>query len=120
MSHAAFWKAICAEPDEDTPRLVFADWLDEQGDPASAARAEFIRAQIELARLDPWTERAVDLKIREQVLLRDHRDKWLAEIPEWANAEEVRFERGFLYGLRCSIVVPMKNAARMATETVVQ
>lgn len=28
---AAFIRAICAEPDEDTPRLAFADWLDEFG-----------------------------------------------------------------------------------------
>ncbi|MBX7102613.1 MAG: TIGR02996 domain-containing protein [Gemmataceae bacterium] len=32
------------EPDDDTLRLVYADWLDEHDDPA---RAEFIRIQIE-------------------------------------------------------------------------
>jgi uncharacterized protein (TIGR02996 family) len=35
--------AICAHPDEDTPRLVYADWLDEYGDAVDRARAEFIR-----------------------------------------------------------------------------
>ncbi|HEY1190616.1 MAG TPA: TIGR02996 domain-containing protein, partial [Gemmata sp.] len=39
----ALMAAIAAHPDEDTPRLVFADWLDENGDPE---RAEFVRAQI--------------------------------------------------------------------------
>jgi uncharacterized protein (TIGR02996 family) len=24
-------RAICANPEEDTPRLAFADWLDEHG-----------------------------------------------------------------------------------------
>lgn len=39
---------ICAEPLEDTPRLVYADWLDEHG---RYERAEFIRVQCELARV---------------------------------------------------------------------
>jgi uncharacterized protein (TIGR02996 family) len=39
--------AIIAQPDEDTVRLAFADWLDEHGE---HARAEFVRVQCELAR----------------------------------------------------------------------
>jgi uncharacterized protein (TIGR02996 family) len=39
-----FLRAICARPDDDTPRLVYADWLDENGDPD---RAEFIRLSVE-------------------------------------------------------------------------
>jgi uncharacterized protein (TIGR02996 family) len=39
--------AIREHPEEDTPRLVYADWLDEHGE---AERAGFIRAQCELAR----------------------------------------------------------------------
>ena len=38
---------IRAFPDDDAPRLIFADWLDEQGDP----RGRFIRVQLALARL---------------------------------------------------------------------
>jgi uncharacterized protein (TIGR02996 family) len=37
-----FLDAICADPDDDTPRLVYADWLEEHGEPE---RAEFIRCQ---------------------------------------------------------------------------
>jgi uncharacterized protein (TIGR02996 family) len=60
----AFISAICANPDDDAPRLQFADWLDEQASENSgyidnnggwivqgngyAQRAEFIRVQIEL------------------------------------------------------------------------
>jgi uncharacterized protein (TIGR02996 family) len=43
----AFLRAIGAAPEDDAPRLVYADWLDDRGD---AARAEFIRVQCELAR----------------------------------------------------------------------
>jgi len=46
----AFLQAIRDSPDDDTPRLVFADWLTENGD---ADRAEFIRVQCELARRWP-------------------------------------------------------------------
>ena len=31
--------AICADPEDDASRLVYADWLDEQGDP----RADYLR-----------------------------------------------------------------------------
>lgn len=43
----ALLAAIRADPDDDTVRLVYADWLDERGE---AERAEFIRVQCELAR----------------------------------------------------------------------
>ena len=39
----ALLKFVLAAPDDDAPRLVFADWLDEHGDPD---RAAFIRAQV--------------------------------------------------------------------------
>jgi uncharacterized protein (TIGR02996 family) len=44
-----FLTAIVAEPDEDTPRLVAADFLEENGE---SRRAAFIRLQIEIARLE--------------------------------------------------------------------
>jgi uncharacterized protein (TIGR02996 family) len=47
---AAFLRAICEHPDEDTPRLVFADWLTEQGGAVNVAWANGIRAQVWLAR----------------------------------------------------------------------
>lgn len=43
----ALYRAVCDHPDEDTPRLMFADLLEEDGDPD---RAAFIRTQVELAR----------------------------------------------------------------------
>src|SRR5437870_2291421 len=52
----ALLAAIRAQPDEDTPRLIFADWLDENDE---SQRAAFVRAQIELARTPPWEPFAV-------------------------------------------------------------
>ena len=40
-------RAVLDSPDDDTPRLVLADWLEEH---SFAERAEFIRVQVELAR----------------------------------------------------------------------
>jgi uncharacterized protein (TIGR02996 family) len=44
----AFLADICANPDDDTPRLVFADWLTERDGPGDSERAEFIRVQCAL------------------------------------------------------------------------
>lgn len=44
---SAFLAAIIANPDDDTVRLVYADWLQEQGE---EDRAEFVRVQVEIAR----------------------------------------------------------------------
>jgi uncharacterized protein (TIGR02996 family) len=43
----AFLAAIHDAPDDDAPRLIFADWLDEHGE---SDRAEFIRLQVEMRR----------------------------------------------------------------------
>jgi uncharacterized protein (TIGR02996 family) len=52
----ALLAAIIANPDDDTPRLMYADWLDENlpdktpsPAPGPSARAEFIRVQCRLA-----------------------------------------------------------------------
>lgn len=46
----ALLAAIRARPDDDTPRLVYADWLDDLQTPAETARAEWIRVQIAVVR----------------------------------------------------------------------
>jgi uncharacterized protein (TIGR02996 family) len=43
-----FLRAIIEDPDDDAPRLVYADWLDEHGQPE---RAELIRVECQLGRL---------------------------------------------------------------------
>lgn len=42
----ALIRRVCLAPDDDTPRLIFADWCDDQGE---QERAEFIRVQCLLA-----------------------------------------------------------------------
>ncbi|HJZ58464.1 MAG TPA: TIGR02996 domain-containing protein [Gemmataceae bacterium] len=120
----AFLRAIVADPDDDTLRLVAADWLEENGQPE---RADFIRVQVELARLAASglgeTPQAEALRRRERVYLgpKSHYAlTWAAEeCPELVRilprekgsnplatpiegADRVTYRRGFVEAVRCS------------------
>lgn len=86
----AFLRTIVAHPNDDTPRLVYADWLEEQGD----ERSEFIRVQIDLARMGTDDVRKPDCINRELELLKEHGDKWLHRLKPLIN--DHRFRRGFI------------------------
>jgi uncharacterized protein (TIGR02996 family) len=89
-------RAIIEEPDSDDLRLIYADWLQDHGDPA---RAEFIRLQCRLARMDEHDPERPALEDREADLLADHGDRWLADVPEGLAPSKdyaPRFRRGFL------------------------
>lgn len=91
----ALLRAIREQPDEDTPRLVYADYLDEEGD---ASRAEFIRLQVGRARLPEFDPRRAALEDREQQLLADHEPDWLGVAPDDLDGlTEWEFERGFVH-----------------------
>jgi uncharacterized protein (TIGR02996 family) len=90
----AFLAEIRARPEDDAPRLVYADRLDDRGD---APRAEFIRVQVELARTPPGGRR--QLEARERSLLRRHEAAWVdPAVRRWAH--RWRFERGFVVWVR--------------------
>ena len=88
-----FLDQIRAHPEDDAPRLVYADWLDERGD---SPRAEFIRVQIERAALPTWDVRQVALQLREKALLSQHRDPWRKELPVIDGVTWGEFRRGFV------------------------
>lgn len=46
----AFVRAFLRNPPDETQRLVFADWLDDTGEPHNAAWAGYIRAKAAAAR----------------------------------------------------------------------
>ena len=71
-------RSILLTPEDDLPRLVYADFLEEQGE---TERAEFIRVQIELARMgNPFSEaddsRHDILRRRERKLLKKNWARW--------------------------------------------
>jgi uncharacterized protein (TIGR02996 family) len=90
----AFLQAILEDPENDVPRLIFADWLEEHGQPD---RAEFIRLQCELARMPQDDERRAALEKREAELRRDHREEWGE--PLRGLVEGWSFRRGFVDGV---------------------
>jgi uncharacterized protein (TIGR02996 family) len=85
------FQAILDNPDDNAVRLVYADWLEEHGQPA---RADFIRVQVELAHLPPNDPRRGELEAREQALLNEHEKEWAEPLRPWA----IRwaFRRGFV------------------------
>ncbi|HJZ89258.1 MAG TPA: TIGR02996 domain-containing protein [Gemmataceae bacterium] len=91
-------RAILAAPDDDAPRLVFADWLDEHGEPD---QAEFIRLQCATDRLPPTSRRWQSLHDRAQRLLRDWRADWAASTME--RVLRADFRRGFVDGVTLTI-----------------
>jgi uncharacterized protein (TIGR02996 family) len=64
---------IIEHPDDDTPRLIYADWLEEHDQPE---RAAFIRLQLERARLPAGDARAARLLRREKAVLKQHGKAW--------------------------------------------
>src|SRR5262245_25936713 len=89
--HDAFLCSVIESPNDDAPRLVYADWLEDQGD---TARAEFIRLQIEAARLPEGDARRPGLEERARHLLGRHLDDWLG--PLRLLATNWIFQRGFV------------------------
>lgn len=89
----AFRAAIVAAPDLDLPRLVYADFIQENGDEAGA---EFIRAQIELANTPEYEPFAVGLLAhRPDLATGEHRRGTLPVVHgmDWVPGHE--FRRGF-------------------------
>jgi uncharacterized protein (TIGR02996 family) len=71
-----FIRAAIEQPDDDQLRLVFADWLEEQGTPVSVARAAFVRLQVRRAWLPVEHADRPALVAEESKLLARHGRKW--------------------------------------------
>jgi uncharacterized protein (TIGR02996 family) len=93
--HEPFLRAICADPEDDLARLVYADWLDENGEPE---RAELIRLQIERARLRAGGTDSEELARRDIELRHARGDEWRRELPRLSGVNWHRFWRGFVSG----------------------
>ena len=106
--NAALFAAIIANPREDTPRLAYADWLDENGD---EARARFIRLQYEIEKLPPIGPKASKAKKEEEALLKKHGHKWAGEITELVGY--YRFRRGFVELVRVTAASFIKHGGRL-------
>src|SRR5262245_51138826 len=98
MQQQAFLDAIVAAPEDDAPRLVYADWLEENGD---SDRAEFIRLQCDLARRARFDIARRPLVDRERQLLQLHRAEWAK--PVASLVRDYHFRRGFVEGVSIGV-----------------
>ncbi len=99
MEEPEFLKKICVNPDDDEPRLVFADWLEEHDQPGFAT---FIRGQIELAQMDEADPRysALLAEVRRTGMFTEPRRKpFVDHVPD---ARVVMFRRGLIGGVQLS------------------
>ena len=85
-------------------RLVYADWLEEQGDP----RADLVRVQVELARRDVPLLRRTELRLRERHLLAEFGASWGAGLRGLADAWQ--FRRGVVETVTVSAAALLDNA----------
>jgi uncharacterized protein (TIGR02996 family) len=106
MTHdEAFLQAIIENPEDDTPRLVYADWLEENGKPE---RAELIRVQCERFRLrygSPECEaRAGKLQARDAELRTKYQKTWVSDLNLPKNrSTHCWFQRGLVATVWCTV-----------------
>jgi uncharacterized protein (TIGR02996 family) len=96
-------EAVRAEPEDDAPRLVYADWLEEHG---QDERAELIRVQVALERDGP----SEPLLARERDLLTRRAAEWLRPLADIG----LRFDRGLAVACWTSLPQFEAGTARLA------
>jgi len=115
---AALLATIAAHPAEDTPRLMYADWLDEH---RQSIRAEFIRVQIAIAQKEHLPRailnRYVDLFKRNQELLDHHRGELLGPLAALPANAEIAFRRGFPSTVELSVGDFLNHSLLLASTT---
>lgn len=110
-SEQSFVEAILHSPDDDALRLIFADWLEERGDP----RGEFIRVQYALMdeKLDKRTW--FELKTREEQLIAEHGRKWAGPVKDVARFYD--FHRGMVEEVSLDAKLFLRHATLLFTSS---
>jgi len=85
----AFLREAKENPDDDAPRFILADWLEDRGDP----RGEFVRLQVEAARRESEGDDARELFVQAGALYQLHSAEWLGNI---ASHTRSFFKRGLV------------------------
>jgi uncharacterized protein (TIGR02996 family) len=88
----ALLRAVKEQPEDDLPRLVLADWLEEHGD---GARGEFVRVQCRMARLAADDPDLPAVQRRERELRARHAARWVGDLKRFTHFST--FERGLAF-----------------------
>lgn len=107
-SHDAFLASILADADDKKARLVYADLLQDAGDP----RGEFIALQCARAELADTDRRAAALDASIDALLKQHKKRWTAALGENKGAR-YEYRRGFVEKLALDAADLLANAGRI-------
>jgi len=75
VSRTELLREVLAHPDELEPRLVFADWLQQNGE---VERGELICIDCKLEDAEPWSDQQVALEKKRTELLRRYGSTWTA------------------------------------------
>jgi len=109
-TEAALLAAIAANLDDDAPRLVYADWLAERGDP----RGELMQLQVSLSTMLEEDERRKPTEKRVKEILEENGAKWLGRLVELRrHGIEYGFERGVIGTVSGPGAVLAKHAAKI-------
>jgi len=100
-THAeAFERALAADPNDLGAAGIYADWLEERGDP----RGEFMRVQMALEDESLPAAARKKLRAREEELLKEHETEWLGPLAAvTVNAEPAPFWEGGKQGTRAPV-----------------
>jgi uncharacterized protein (TIGR02996 family) len=119
MTHAdAFLQHILECPNDDAPRLIYADWLEEQGDAESIARAEFIRVQCALAGENVPPHRRTELEWRKRKILEHYNAEWARSIRRLVRTWN--YHRGFVDDVTLSPRRFLAHAGQLFRRTPIQ
>jgi uncharacterized protein (TIGR02996 family) len=77
---AAFVRDVLAHPEYPGPRLIYADWLEDRGQPQDMARSEFLRTEVELEGLPAIDARRARLKDRLRALRAEVDTAWFTAL----------------------------------------
>jgi uncharacterized protein (TIGR02996 family) len=113
----ALLAAMAADPADDTVRLAYADYLEENG---QADRAEFVRVQVELARMNVNDPARYPLVVENVDFLRNDVPRWRAELPRLPGIEWGDFSRGLVEEVQAATEGPViAHAAEIFAEPAV-
>jgi uncharacterized protein (TIGR02996 family) len=98
---------IRAAPEDDALRMVYGDWLTEQGDP----RGELVTIQCRRVQLARAGESTTQIEAAERALIAKHGDVWAEQIHSYV--ESHRYDRGFITSITVHAPTFVKHARKI-------
>jgi len=109
-------KAVTDHPDDDAPRLAYADWCDRRGDP----RGRFIRVQIELAKIGEHRDdpNRLPLQWESTELLSLYEHEWMPQGHPYILRS--KFHRGFIASIELTADDFLEHASDLYAQFPIQ